>query len=388
MKRLPTWGLLVLAGCGDGAGADGAGGETTSTGTDAASGTGPTGATTGAGTGGEGGGGGPPAGLVPMFVAQGHVARTILSCDDGQSWIEDQSDDDTIRCFESGFDCDHHPGAANGIVWHDGAFFATFGWGMPGGVRRSRDGIAWEEVLAGTTFGGLAAGAGRVIGAARTPSASVDGGDTWTDLPEIPLQNIYNVRESTFAPYAEGRFVLVGNDGDARFIAVSSNGGDSFDLPAVPAACNISFYRSGGIAFGAGAIVVSAGGPEACLSTDGGGTWSVVDVGGTFESSILWSGGSFWAWGGGQVFTSADGAAWASQPMTPGNVDIGPAAVSPGGTFVAVRAGWNQWYDSQRFYRSTDGVSWTEVAAGSFSGGHPIVHVAFGYGEPSASCPR
>src|SRR5262245_52167588 len=69
-------------------------------------------------------------GLVPVFVAQGHVGRTTISCDDGRTWVGNRSDDDSIRCF-SGVDCDHHPGAAHGVVFGHGWFFATFGWGQP-----------------------------------------------------------------------------------------------------------------------------------------------------------------------------------------------------------------------------------------------------------------
>src|SRR5262245_36884214 len=38
----------------------------------------------------------PPEGTIPIFVAQGNVGRTTISCDDGQSWVANRSDDDTI----------------------------------------------------------------------------------------------------------------------------------------------------------------------------------------------------------------------------------------------------------------------------------------------------
>ena len=91
-----------------------------------------------------------------MFVAQGDVGRTAVSYDDGYSWIGDESDDAAVVCFTDGTDCDHHSGAARGLAFGDGWFLATFGWGTPGGIRRSADGIAWEPVLTGTTFGGIA----------------------------------------------------------------------------------------------------------------------------------------------------------------------------------------------------------------------------------------
>ncbi len=121
-----------------------------------------------------------------MFVAQGHVGRTMISCDRGKTWVANRSDDDTAVCFENGFDCDHGPGAANGVVWGDGWFYGTFGWGQPGSVRRSHDGVTWEKVVNDTTFGGMAFGGGKVLAGSRYPRLSSDAGVTWTELAEVP----------------------------------------------------------------------------------------------------------------------------------------------------------------------------------------------------------
>ena len=58
----------------------------------------------GSNSGGYGGDGGAPVSggmggtlpgddLVPAFVAQGHLGRTVVSCDDGQTWNHDQSNE-------------------------------------------------------------------------------------------------------------------------------------------------------------------------------------------------------------------------------------------------------------------------------------------------------
>ena len=42
-----------------------------------------------------------PPGKVPMFIAQGTLGRTIVSCDDGQTWVGDHSwssDGDPMMC--------------------------------------------------------------------------------------------------------------------------------------------------------------------------------------------------------------------------------------------------------------------------------------------------
>lgn len=379
-----------LLGCGGGSGTTtgGYGGEGSSTSASSAGGgsSAETATATAATTGssGTGGAGGAHPGLVPMFVAQGHLGRTMISCDQGATWVANRSDDDAARCFANGVDCDHSPGAANGVAWGDGWFYATFGWGQPGSVRRSHDGVTWEKVLNDTTFGGMAFGDGKVLAGSRYPRLSADDGATWTELAEVPL-DIWNVREVAFAPFENGRFILVGNDGETRRIAVSADDGKSWKLPTVPADCAISFYQSGGIASGKGTLLVTDGGAHVCRSVDGGASWTTGDLGGDIESHLVWTGKEFMAWGGGVLRRSADGVSWTSQPISP-SVNIGNVAVSDDGAFVASGGGWDTWYEKQKFYRSADGVTWKEVPAGSFVGSHPITAMAFGWGMPSAAC--
>ena len=386
-------GVFWVIGCGGGGGSggtgsggtgSGGGGESSSsTSASSVGGAGSTAVTTGSSSSGQGGAGGAHPGLIPMFVAQGHVGRTMISCDSGKTWVANRSDDDSVVCFANGFDCDHGPGAANGLAWGDGWFYGTFGWGQPGSIRRSHDGVTWDKVVNDTTFGGLAFGNGKVLAGARNPRISADG-VAWTELAEVPL-DIWNIREVAFAPHEGGRFVLVGNDGAVRQIAVSSNDGASWDLPKVPDACDVSFYRAGGIAHGNGVLLVTDGGAHVCRSVDGGATWTAGDLGGGIESQLLWTGKEFMGWGGGTLRRSADGVSWTAQAISP-NVNIGSAAVSDDGVFVAVGGGWDTWYAKQKFFRSDDGVTWQELAAGSFVGSHPITAMTSGWAAPSAAC--
>ena len=390
--RNPGLHLLVvscLVGCGGagGSGGGGAGGAgvtgSSSGGTGGAAATGSSSEASSSSSG-QGGGGGAHPGLIPMFVAQGHVGRTMISCDRGATWVANHSDDDSVVCFANGADCDHSPGAANGVTWGDGWFHGTFGWGQPGSVRRSHDGVTWEKVVNDTTFGGMAFGNGKVLAGSPAPRLSADDGVTWTTLDPVPL-SIYNIREVAFAPHATGRFVLVGNDGDNRQIAISSNDGKAWDLPTIPDACDVSFYRAGGIAYGNGVLLVTDGGAHVCRSVDGGATWTAGDLGGGIESQLVWTGKEFMGWGGGTLRRSVDGVSWTSQPISP-NVNIGSAAVSDDGAFVAVGGGWDTWYAKQKFFRSDDGVTWQELPAGSFVGSHPITAMTFGWAMPSAAC--
>ena len=358
----------------------------------------------------------PPPARVPAFVAVGHVGRTIMSCDDGLTWVENHSYDldgdpyvcdeqSPTRCWQDGqacsilngesceqlnpCDCDHHPGAAQGVAYGDEWFVATWGWGPPGSVRRSRDGINWELVVEGTTFGGVAHSGGRFLLGSREPILSADSGMSWEPGASADVmdndQTIWNVRAVGSADYEEGRFVLTARDGENVDVLLSSTGGESWWRPeAKPAACA---QQTRGITYGAGTILIVDGSGAACSSTNGGESWTTAEIGGGVDSSPLWTGEQFMAWGGQTAYSSPDGVNWSAQPVEP-SVQIGAAAIAPQtGTIVAVRGGWNVWYEDQEFYRSADGLSWETLDAGAYTGSHPIRAIAFGYVDPSDACP-
>lgn len=331
-------------------------------------------------------GGPPPSGRVPVFVAQGHAGRTVRSCDGGESWIDDTSDDDAIRCFSDGFDCDHHPGAGKGIVYGRDHFFATFGWGMPRGVLRSTDGVTWEPTLEGTTFGGLAYGNGVLVAGARNARVTADQGATWNDAVDTTLEG-WNVRRSAWVNAgAAGLFVIVG-DGDGGPDVVLSEDGTTWWHPmSFPKGeCGNGVQTEGGIVAGNGTLVIVGGDGMACRSTDGGRNFTSHRISDGTSSQAVFDGSHFWVWARGTAYRSADGASWESMTTTP-SVDIGPVAYHPTlGRFVAVRGGWQTWYDGQVFWHSDDGVRWT--VAGTFTGGHPIRFVSEGWAPPSERCP-
>jgi hypothetical protein len=362
--------------------------------------------------------GAPDGETVPIFVAQGMVGRTTISCDDGRTWIGDRSwdrEDDPHLCgstdivcdaeggscgqrwydgscgTSSPCDCGHSPGFSKGVVFTGDQFVATWGWGWPGAVARSRNGIDWETTLDNQAFGGIAYGAGRVVLAARDNFWSTDG-VTWNagetadfSGPSEPI--IWSVRRFGYADYDGGRFVAVASGNTDRDVLVSSDGGQTWWRPTtLPAECAQSVSTYGDILYGDGAIVIVDQDGIACRSSDGGVTWSSARIeGAEILSHGVWSGSEFWLWGDGNRYSSTDGATWRATPMT-SPARIGPVARSETGTLAAVANVWSG-YEQQEFLRSDDGgLTWTSLPAGAFAPGHPIFFVTAGRAAPSEDC--
>lgn len=321
-----------------------------------------------------------PPGFVPAFVAQGHMGRTTISCDEGRTWIADQSLDDGVRCFE-GIDCDHHEGAGTGITFGDGVIVATWGWGTEGRVQTSEDGVEWTDVLTGPTFAGTAYGNGVFVAGARSPWRGSASGEGWVDLGDSGLTE-WTPRGTGFVPYEGGLFVIGGGGGGTSDLVLSASDGDDWWHPeAFPAQCGDSIR---GITYGAGAIVIARGGDgtaDLCVSSDGGQHFDAIDLAEAPSGPPLWSGDELVVFSSSTRFTSLDGSQWSGQPITPG-VSLGSVARSSQGTYVAQRDGWLVWYEQQELYRSEDGLSWETLAPGTFAGSHPIRHIRAGYLRP------
>ena len=319
---------------------------------------------------------------VPAFMLLGHLGRTAISCDDGRSWTADRSANDDGRCWaeDGGIECDHEANAGRGLLALEEGFMRTLGWGPPGGVERSQDGVVWERTLDETTFAGLASDGSVILTGSRFPYRSLDGGETWESLGDTGFTE-WNVRSVGWAPYGGGRFFLMADGPEVR---LSTDQGVTWRAPSSPpAAC------SGELAYGNDVIVLVNTSGLACSSTDAGESWVETSIGAEVEGPPLFHDGSFYAWGRGQLFTSTDGVSWTTQATSPSNLMFAGVAVSETtGTFVGIDGSWGDWYETQLAYRSTDGVTWETLDSSAYTGGHPIRWLASGTVMSSAEgCP-
>lgn len=347
-------------------------------------------------------------GTTGLFVAVGHVTRSIVSCDDGLTWVANHSDNDEIRCFTSApdggsSDCDHRYGPARGLAFTpQSGFVANFGWGDPGVIRKSRDGVSWNVVDRGSNFASMVVGGdGTLFAASRSGRLSRNGGDTWSAAGTANLQangmTVWNVRRGGFGGVDAGVYVVVA---DSNTAMVSADAMTWRAPQTYPTTCGANIQWAGGVASGNGVLLIVGGDGVACRSLDNGVTWSAHQLGGSVEARLLWTGSEFVTWGVVQnqrrLFRSTDGETWNSAPLVlrrngavvAGNGPLlGAVARNPRGTFVAVNGGWQTWYASQRFYRSVDGLTWDELPSNAFVGSHPISSIAFGEGPKPAACP-
>ena len=342
-------------------------------------------------------------GTVGVFVVQGHLGYTTISCDEGRTWIEQQSAlplyrgnlPQDLRCFEDyqyeedeqshteSLDCDHKAFPGRGLVFGNEQIFATFGWGEPRAIRSSTDGAVWNTVLDGTTFGALAYVQETLIAGARMSRRSTDGGLNWSEAQDSGLMG-WNVRRVGQSSDHGGRIILVGEAGDAT---ISSDGGKSWFQPAsFPTDCGSGIQNDGGIESGNGVWLVLGGNGIGCRSTDGGQTWTTSgSVGESISSHLVFDGSHFVVWSGDKAFKSTDGISWESESLQPQGLNLGVIAASPSGKFIGVTGGWKTWYEKQHFYFSDDGVNWTESE--NYVGSHPARDAAYGVLKRSEVCP-
>lgn len=320
--------------------------------------------------------------LVEVLLAQGRLGRTTVSCDEGRTWVLDRDEAAGSLCGDPPrVECFHHPWASMGLVHTGTSVVATWGWGAAGRVRRTVDGVTWQDVIVGTSFAGITAGAGAVMAASSRPEVSRTDGQlgSWVTGGDV-RSNGTIARHTGFVPAGGGRFFIMLDDS----LRSSDDQGTTWATVTLPAGCGSS--ARGLLTHDATIILVRWNG-GLCTSTDRGQTWANRQVAMSFSSSGVYGNGAFFLWDGATRYRSIDGLTWTSAAGSPGDVSIGPVVVTSNGTFVAYKGGWQSEYANERIYRSADGLTWQTLPATAHAHSHPITHLVTGRLRASSVCP-
>ncbi len=328
-----------------------------------------------------------------VFLAAGHMSRTVMSCDDGRTWIHDQSANDATRCWVDGdpnyVECDHTPYSFTGLDYNNGWFFTMAGWGYPGALRRSQNAYQWQT-LRDVQGNGLTFINNILYVQWQNGFRSTDAGVTLSPVTTDGLQNLSfaAVKRVNSFMIATGR-----SDSPQRF-ALSRDQGLSWAYPTnmqVTWIKKVAASNNRIVAIGHNDSAIS----YSATSTDNGTTWTIREqtMRDLFWEQLIFDGEKFISWGNGQRWISFDGLSWMGQAMSVENLTgqpfNGPIAYNPvTRTFSMITSNWGNYYSRQKSYRSADGgLTWSLLSATAFRGGHPIHSIVYGEVD-SASCPQ
>lgn len=312
---------------------------------------------------------------VPLFVAVGEVGRTLVSCDDGRSWVADASDS-SAPC--SGNACDHSTSVPTGLAYAEGRWFSARGWGYDGPVSWTEDGETWTDAPLTGRWNGLAAAPGLLFIQGTPNKASVSRGAAFEDRPYVSLRG--HVRGDVYI--LDGKLWLISDMGDVR---TSTDQGRTWSTPReVEARClRDTQPHQGGLAYdGKGVLVfVNSSGGVVCRSTDHGATFRfAAELGASATTPLVYAAEQFWVWTGNRLRRSRDGTRWSDERTNARS--LMPVARSDDGTWV----GADGVYQDQQMLRSSDGITWEVLPGARFEPGHRIRRIVFGRGKKPPAC--
>lgn len=243
---------------------------------------------------------------VDVFLAAGKLGRTVMSIDDGITWINDKSDDDDARCWCAKDDphyveCDHDRRSFTGLAASaDGWFYAQYGWGAPGTIRRSRNFMDWEVVRSEVWGGGLAVVDNVIVSLSNGRRwRSVDHGVSWDEVKDsLDWGGHPFVKSVGDTLFAVGR--------EDRQFKISKDAGKSWQLlPDVNAGWSDSIVAGNGILVSTGTRRLKDQPPIACTarSSDGGMTWTGQELipGKMWAANVVFDGKDFMNWSDGKT---------------------------------------------------------------------------------------
>ncbi len=342
-----------------------------------------------------------PTTQVPVFVAQGHGGRLLMSCDYGRSWTYDVNDAPDVVCFAP-TDCDHSALSAAGLTYANGHFFASFGHGSADGtLRHSLDGKTWTPLHVGDSQGGVYFNGELLLWMEGHFALSDDLGATL----DANLENVPGHYYLSRTIAAQGDVIIASSDDPGGL--VSRDGGQTWDVATLvdvrwgrnvfmqtaPDGSLITLSAVHGVQLGEQTYQTVA---YAARSTDGGLTWMGVRRFDYVDRYVEWAGmfgngAQLYAFLDNAMWTSQDGVIWAGvtvQTALPaGQITDGPIGRGPDGTYVTITNVWNNYYEKQRAYRSEDGLHWTQLDADGFTGGHPVHRIVSGWVDAAVCTP-
>lgn len=350
----------------------------------------------------------PPKG-VPIFVAQGRMGRTLVGCEGGTRWVADrnmaaeghrnycgvaqpsaecnrtacQQLNNKSECvMEDVCACsDHQVGSPVGLGYGDGWFISMYGHGAPPTVWRSQDGVSWEEV---SQIGGqdVAFGNGVIAIGSGVYGRSVDHGATWDERDRMARPNVGIASLIHYSP-SKDMFIYVGRTGTAKSVdgGVTWVKDESWDVEQ----CSGNYARHM-VQHGDTILFTRGnGGALMCISRDGGETFTPVLDAINAGAGATHDGTLFHLWSSRQHYTSPDGETWAVEDLVGGR-DLRGIAYDPVNAIYVAVSGGN--FETQHFFRSEDGTTWTQVPDEHISQGAQIKRIVFGYAPEGFVCPQ
>ncbi len=312
-----------------------------------------------------------------IFIGSGHVGRTVMSCDDGLSWINDRFDVGAVTG-------DHSASASRGIDAGNGYIYANYGWGYNGTVRRSQDGINWTVIHDGTWGGGIAYGKDYLFHGAEGGKwyTSNNNGTSWVQLISADIGNINNQFDHPSITRLNNKIFVSGRN---QKLGISYDQGRTWKLITAGLLGNTEKRT---FAEGNGVIVsfsydyaINEG--NVSRSTDNGQTWTGFMLGGSW-TQIVFNGSQFVGWSRGQTWKSSDGLTWTSTPTKIDGINApswwtATTQYNPKtGTYVGILNAYGNEYDKQKAYRSKDGINWTTLDSTKFKGGSTMKSMIVG----------
>jgi hypothetical protein len=351
----------------------------------------------GTGTGGAGGavmsggsGGTPikPSGI-PIVVALGDGGWTMASCDFGRTWKVN-----TAFSAERG---DHTEWTTfGGLAFGNGTIVGATGWGAPGHILVSNDGVSMTDVPdsaflrankpegLNSSIGGVAFDGTQFVAFSEWVWRSTDGRN-WSGSNNTWPRGVQQLRQ--LRGFAEQKLLVASvetqNGGEhplGNWVVVSENGGATWrEGTGYRASCSNPIQHVGDIEMLGETLIVGTN--DVCVSTDRGKTWSfVASPAGGELGDLFRDNEAFYAVAGDRLMRSVDGKAWqAFGQKLPERVDRGTFVE---GHFVLMGARAN------KVFHSATGMAWQSVSPPGVGTTQWVRDLGVAHGTANAMCPQ